>query len=459
MHAVQYATPDEEAMRWTTLNTPAGASKPSDWLTTPIEFEEERGFRVGRKAMLVFVLLVAATGLWAAVAPIRELSLAHGQLIPVSQVRPVQHLEGGIVDRILVKEGQIVEKHQPLIQMNAVLAESELATLAGRAQNLLLLKERVEALLAGRPFDASALGAVNAIAVGEHFQVYQLRLDHRNKERLLLLARLAHREAEIASLQNEIETQRKLMEIQRQQLAMRRILAVGGSTSQKQLLDVEASFEQSRLHVQANEGKLAATQVALREAQATLAESDASALKLWSEELAKASADLAEVQESIKKHADRVERLIVRAPIHGRVQQVLQRSVGEIVRPGEAVARIVPLGDALVAEVHVKPEHIAAVKVRDKAELKVTAYDFTKYGKIPGEVTDISPTTFEHEDKRTYYKVLIRFNPNRTDRFAATWHLQPGMSVDAEIISGSRSLLQYLLKPIFRGVDIAFSER
>jgi membrane fusion protein, adhesin transport system len=112
-----------------------------------------------------------------------------------------------------------------------------------------------------------------------------------------------------------------------------------------------------------------------------------------------------------------------------------------------------------VAEVLVKPEDIAAIKEGDKAELKVTAYDFSKDGKIKVEVTDISPTTLEQEDKRYYYKVHIRFNPNRSDRFAAVWRLQPGMTVDADIISGSESLLQYLLKPIYRGVDVAFSER
>jgi hypothetical protein len=104
-----------------------------------------------------------------------------------------------------------------------------------------------------------------------------------------------------------------------------------------------------------------------------------------------------------------------------------------------------------VAEVLVKPEDIAAIKEGDKAELKVTAYDFSKDGKIKVEVTDISPTTLEQEDKRYYYKVHIRFNPNRSDRFAAVWRLQPGMTVDADIISGSESLLQYLLKPIYRG--------
>ena len=112
----------------------------------------------------------------------------------------------------------------------------------------------------------------------------------------------------------------------------------------------------------------------------------------------------------VKKQADRVERLIVRAPARGRVQQVLQRSPGEVVRPGETIVRIVPQDDALVAEVFVKPDDIAAVKVNDKAELKITAYDFSKYGKIKGEVKAISPTTTENEDKRSYYKVMVRFD-------------------------------------------------
>jgi HlyD family secretion protein/adhesin transport system membrane fusion protein len=240
---------------------------------------------------------------------------------------------------------------------------------------------------------------------------------------------------------------------------MRRRLAVDGNMSRKQVLDSETNFEQSRLLLQVSEGKLAATREALLEAEAALAESDALAQKLWSEELAKASSELVEVKESLKKQTDRVERLVVRAPTRGPVQQVLQRSPGEVVRPGETLARIVPIDDALVAEVYVKPEDIAAVKVGDKAELKVTAYDFSKYGKIKGEVTDISPTTFENDDKRSYYKVLIRFNPGRSDRFASEWRLQPGMTVDAEIISGSKSLLQYLLKPVYRGIDVAFSER
>lgn len=439
-----------------TNRTPAGTP---DWLTTPIEFEEQRGFRVCRDALRFVVALAAAALLWAGLAPIRELSIARGQLTPVSLMRPVQHLEGGIVEEILAEQGQVVEKDQPLMRLRAVMAEAELAALNVRTLNLLLQRERVEALIAGRPANFAAFSDASPALLAEYQQAYQLRLEHRMKERHLLQARIAQRRAEVAALQAETGTQRRLMEIQRQQLDARRHLVAGGSVSTKQVLEVETTFEQARVLLQGSEGKLAAAREALSETEAALAESDAQAQKLWGEELAKASSELTEVRETVRKHVDRVERLTVRAPARGSVQHVLQRSPGEVVRPGETIAQIVPIGEALVAEVHVKAEDIAVVKVGDPAELKVTAYDFSRYGKIKGEVASISPSTFELDDKRSYYKIVIRFDPKRPDRYAAAWKLQPGMTVEADIISGSRSLLQYLLKPIYRGIDVAFSER
>jgi adhesin transport system membrane fusion protein len=430
-----------------------------DWLTTPIEFEEERSFRIARKAMRAVVVLATIALLWAAATPIRELSLARGQLMPLSQIRPVKHLEGGVVEQILVNEGDIVDAGLPLVRLNAAAPESELTALQARAGNLMLLKERVEALLAEHTVHFADLDPLKAALADEHRQVYQSRLDHRVTERALLLARIAQRRAEVSSLVAEIVTQRKLLGIEEQQREMRQRLVSMGTASKKQLLDVETALEQARARLQSSEGKLDVTRAALVEAEAALAESDAEARKLWSEELVKASAELLETQETIRKHVDRVERLTVRAPTRGQVQQLLQRSPSEVVRPGETIAQILPLDDALIAEVRLKPDDIAAVKIHDKAELKVTAYDSSKYGKISGRVTHISPTTFEDENKNHYYKVLIHSNPLRPGRSSAAWQLQPGMTVDAEIVSGSKTLLQYFLKPIFRGVDTAFTER
>src|SRR5215469_3456456 len=196
-------------------------SESPDRLTTPIEFEDERGYRISARMMRAGLVLTAAALLWAAATPIRELSSARGQLVPITQVRQVEHLEGGIVEQILVEEGQIVEKDQPLMSLRAVTADSDLAALKVHARNLLLQKETGEALLAGREPNFSTIPDVSAALVAEHLELYQRRVDHRLKEQRLLRARIDQRKAEMEALQKEVVTQAKLTDIQKQQLDAR----------------------------------------------------------------------------------------------------------------------------------------------------------------------------------------------------------------------------------------------
>ena len=437
----------------------AAPSKVPDWLTTPIEFEDMTKIRLRRNSMRIIVALVAGLLVWSAVAPIRELSIAHGQLIPLYEVRSVQHLEGGIVDEILVTEGQLVDKGQPLMRLQPAGMESELATLRVRAHNLQLEKLRAEALLANRDIDTRSLGEISTNLIANHVQVHHLRLEQRTKEQELLNTRIAQKKAEIAGLESQIPMQQRLIEMQKERLEGRQKLQAIGAMSKKQVLEVESLYEQARIQLRESERKLAMAKEELPEAEVTLGEASAKARQLWSEELAKSSSELAEVQESIRKYADQVERLVVRSPIRGRVQNMLQRSPGEVVPPGESILRIVPVGDDLVAEVRVKPEDIAEVTLGDQADVKVSAFDYARFGKLKGEVTSISPTTFETDDHQFYYKALIRLDPKRSTAFAPYTRLQPGMTVDADIISGSKSLLRYMLKPVFRGIDVAFTER
>jgi len=441
------------------LPTPVASYETPNWLTTPIEFEDLAAIRSHRMSMRIVVLLVVVMLAWAAVAPIREYSNAHGQLVPLYEVRPVQHLEGGIVDRILVSEGQLVENGQPLLRLQPVGSESDLAALRGRADDLKLQKARAEALLANRDLDSRSLAKFRPELLADNMRVYESRLIQRAKEREVLLTRIAQRKAEIAGLETQIPMQKRLAQMQKERLDGRQELFAKGAMSRKQVLDVETLYEQARIQLRESERKLAMAKEALPEAEAALAEADAAARKLWSEELAKASSELAEVQEQIRKQADKVDRLVVRSPVRGRVQNLLQRSPGEVVPPGENILRVVPVGGDLVAEVRVKPQDIADMQVGDKAEVKVSAFDFTRYGKLKGEVISISPTTFETADHQLYYTAVIRLDPKRSAAFAPYSRLQAGMTVDADIISGSKSLLRYLLKPVFRGIDVAFSER
>ncbi len=430
-----------------------------DWLTTPIEFEDQASTRTHRRTMRVVVLLVTVVLVWAAIAPIREHSKAQGQLAPLFEVRPVQHLEGGIVDQILVTEGQLVDKGQPLMRLQPIGTQSDLAGLRVRADNLILQKANAEALLSNGEIDPRLIKGISSELVADHLQVHRLRLVQRVKERDLLLSRIAQRKAEIAGLKSQIPMQQRLVEMQKERLDGRQQLFSQGAMSKKQVLEVETLYEQARIQLRESERKLAMAEEALPEADAALDEADAQAHKLWSEEQAKASSELAEVQESIRKQADRVDRLEVRSPIRGRVQNLLQRSPGEVVPPGESILRIVPVGGDLVAEVRVHPEDIADVKVGDAADIKVSAFDFTRYGKLKGEVSSISPTTFETDDHQLYYKAVVKLDSADATTFAPFSRLQAGMTVDADIVSASKSLLRYLLKPIFRGMDVAFSER
>jgi adhesin transport system membrane fusion protein len=441
-------------------NTTAVAlSQVPDWLTTPIEFEDQSKFRFRRQTMRLVLLVVGGLFIWAALAPIRELSIARGQLIPLYEVRPVQHLEGGIVDQILVTDGQMVEKGQALMRLQPIGTESELAVLRSRGANLTLEKRRAEALLANRDIDLSGLDNVSADLIANYVQVHKHRVEQRKKEGALLKTRIDQKKAEIAGLLTEIPMQNRLVEMQKERLEGRQSLFAQGAMSKKQVLEVEAGYEQARIQLRESERKLAMTKEALPEAEAAYAEAEAQAHKLWSEELTKSSGELDEVTEEMKKHADRVDRLVVRAPIRGRVQDMLQRSAGEIVKPGESIGSIVPEGDALLAEVRINPQDIAEVKLGDKADIKVSAFDYSKYGKLRGEVASLSPTTFETDDHQLYYKAVIRLDPKRSAAFLPYSHLQAGMMVDADIISGSKSLLKYMLKPVFRGIDVAFSER
>lgn len=429
------------------------------WLTQPLEFEDQRRVRTRRSLMRLVILLVVGALAWAAVAPIRELSVAHGQLIPQYEVRPVQHLEGGIVAELLVKEGQLVDAGQPLMRLEPAGTESDLSTLRVRAHNLKLESERAEALLTGRDIDASALGKIDAGLIAGHVRVHKERLDQRTRERELLLNRIGQKKTEIAGLESQIPMQVRLAEMQKERLEGRQKLYATGAMSKKQVLEVESLYEQARIQLHDSERKLALAKEAVPEAEATLAEADAQARKLWSEEFTKASSELSEVQESIRKHEDKVDRLVIRAPVKGRVQGLIQRSPGEVVPPGEDIVRIVPVGDDLLAEVRIKPEDVADIKVGDRADIKVSAFDYTRYGKLQGNVESISPTTFVADDKEYYYQGRIRLDPERSASFTPYSRLQPGMVVEADIISGSKSLLRYMLKPVFRGLDVAFSER
>jgi HlyD family secretion protein/adhesin transport system membrane fusion protein len=182
-------------------------------------------------------------------------------------------------------------------------------------------------------------------------------------------------------------------------------------------------------------------------------------LKTLSEERSKIAGELAELKEQISKQKDRVDRLVVRAPRHGIVQELAQRAPGEVVKPGDVVASIVPLDRSIVAEVRVQPDDIGHIKEGDPAEIKLSTFDSAVFGVVKGSVSHLSATTFETAKGELFYKAIITMDQDHVGHKGAERPILPGMVVEADIITGAKSLVRYLLKPVYRSLDAGFTER
>ena len=206
-------------------------------------------------------------------------------------------------------------------------------------------------------------------------------------------------------------------------------------------------------------GQLEAAKESLAETRIKLAELDTEFDRQLSDSRGKLSAEHEELREVIRKHNDRVKRLVVRAPVRGVVQSLTVKSIGQVIRAGEAVATVVPVGQELVAEVQIRPDDIGHLAVGYEARVKVTTFDPVRYGPIEGRVRHISPTTFLTDKGEPYYKGIVALDQNHVGSGANLHQLLPGMLVQAEIVTGTKSLVRYLLRPIYRSFSTSFSER
>lgn len=425
----------------------------------PAELEDGRIPRLFGKLANLFGMLFLAALVWASFAEMRELAIGHGEIAPSGHVQTIQHLEGGQVESIDVREGQQVEAGTILVQLSPIAAASDLNQLHVRVASLRLQKEALSALIEDRAPDFMAAEKDYPDLAAGQMQVYTSKRDQISEEHRALKARVSQRQAEYEAAKLEVESLQRLKGIKEELLAIRSKLVEPGYTSRYAYLQTKATLEETKAQHLTSVGRREAAKEKLNEAKSALKGGKAESLKLLSEEDSKVSAELAELEQQIGKHEDRVNRLVVKSPILGIVQELAQKTPGEVVKPGDLVAKIVPLDSSVVAEVRVDPKDIGHVKVGDPVEVKLSTFDPTVFGIIMGKVDVISASTFKNEDGEPYYKAVVELDQRYVGEGNRRRLIQPGMVVEADIITGSKSLIRYLLKPVYRSLDIGFSER
>jgi len=416
--------------------------------TLPIELHASPLEVRARNTLLCGSFAILGAIAWAALTPIQETAGAPGELVPAGQVRTIQHLEGGVVSEILARDGSLLDAGQPILLLSPSAAAADLGALRARRDALRQQQTQVHALLRGD---------VTTSAEGANRNVFEARMQSRDLERRAQAAKAEQRRAELQLLEAEALHLQRLVTIQVEQLDMRRRLAASGYTSRRQLLETEAQLEQARQALSANAGRQAAARQALTEAEQHLSSGDADARRQWSEEAAKIAAELGEVEETVQKLEDRFERLVVRAPVRGTLLQIVPRSPGEVVKPGDPIARFVPSTEPLLAEVRIRPNDIAHIREGDAVKLTLAGTDPRVHGTLTGKVHNLSATSFKTERGDPYFRGQVAIDPPKADdRMPA---LVPGMIVRAEIVTGAKTMLRYLLRPVFDTLDLAFRER
>tara|TARA_R110000868_G_scaffold357374_1_gene618856 strand:- start:19267 stop:20631 length:1365 start_codon:yes stop_codon:yes gene_type:complete len=405
----------------------------------------------------LFVILAAAIG-WASYMPITEISASSGEVVPSGALQNIQHLEGGIVSKVNVSEGQQVTEGQILVELSPHIAQSELEQLQTR---LTTLQFRIRFLTAARgdnipdieEFDPEYEDIASAVR-------YELvaRRDSIDSQINVLNQQLREREAELATITSQAKALESQISLTREQVTARRTLVEKGVFPRMQLIENER--ELARLTGDRTSILLEAARIreGIGEAQQRIMETRARYQSEIATELSGFASQAAEARVAIARAEDRVARLFIRAPLSGRIQGLETRTIGGVIEPGATLMEIVPDGTNLLVEARISTSDIGHVHLGQPANIKVLTYDYSRFGTIKGHINQISPTTFIDEKGIPYYKADIELEKQFVGE-NTEMSVSPGMTVLADIITGEKTLLTLMLSPVLKSFDSAFRER
>ena len=429
-------------------------------LTLPLALEREHPSQLFTLAIIATFGFIALSIVWVIVTTVSEVTHASGQLQPSGSVQNIQHLEGGYIDKIFVREGQRVTAGQELVRLRPVATQADRDQLQTRIAGLSMAIMALDALSQEKnhlDLDDWALSYPELASSRLHF--FRSESTRISRERVKLQSQLDRRLAELTALQLEKRSSLKRESIALEQLSILQGLLKQKYASRRTVLDAESVYEEARSRQVVLTGRIAAAKEAVIESQSSLQEQLAATRSAFAKEKASKASEYQELKSALNKQKDRVASLRLIAPSDGIIQELAFKAVGSVVKGGDIVAKIVPNRQDIIAEVRVNPKDIGHVQVGAIAKVTVSTFDPYVYGTLDGIVETISASTFLDERGEPYYKVNIDLGNSQLIRDGQKQILQSGMIVLADIVTGEKSLARYLLKPVYRSLDQAFSER
>lgn len=436
----------------------SGAGRRERSLVQPVLVDETMPHAFIRRACTIGAAALLLLVVWSCFTTVHEVSRARGTIAPSGYERVIQHFEGGVIEDIFVRAGDIVAAGAPLVRLIDAGTAEDVSVLAKQRMGASAQAESLRALLEDREPDYAALGSGTAPEIIASRDAFEAERAAQAEQRHRLMTQIE--QARVALSQIDVQLEGLKTESQFAKMAKERIGALldKGYASQATFADRSRVAANAENQIAVQQERRRAAVERLKEAEQVLASYTSDTRATLSEKLRGLQSTITALAGESDKKERRRQRLTVTSPIHGIVKSLDVTTLGGVVSSGMRIATVVPIDEVLHAEALVQSDQIGYVAVGQTAQVRITAYDFTRYGWINGTVESISPSSFQEPGQPPYFRVRIVLATNTLPR-APNATILPGMDVRVDIITGEQSMVSWFLRPIRRGFADGFKER
>ncbi|WP_147818646.1 HlyD family type I secretion periplasmic adaptor subunit [Salidesulfovibrio onnuriiensis] len=421
-------------------------------------------YGTGRKVAYIMstsvLLMFVGFLIWAKLAELEEVTRGFGRVIPSQRVQEIQNLEGGILSEIFVFEGQRVEKDDLICRLRNEQAASFYRDAKAKSRELRASISRLQAEVDGTiPVYADDLMGEAPQIVEDQMRIYRARKEQLKIELSLLQSEYEQKKQEVEEMEGRRKQLLKSLKVAERQRDITKPLVEKQIHSELDFLSLEQKVLELRGDVEALTLGIPRVKAAAEEEKSRIAQKQVEFRSEALKELNERRLELTSIKETLSAGSDRVTRTDVRSPVRGIVKHILINTLGGVVQPGQSIMEIVPLDSTLLVEAEIKPSDIAFVRPNQKVQVKITAYDFSIYGGLEGTVEHISADTITDEKGNNFYIIKVRTKENALSYHGEKLPIIPGMTAQVDVLTGKKSVLDYLLKPILKAKQNALRER
>jgi len=430
------------------------------YLSQSALIEETVAPHVVSSTLMSVSIVIIALIVWAGFTKVDEIAITKGEVVPSKHVQLIQHLEGGMVSEIRVLEGQLVEKGQVLMVLDGSAAKQDLASLKAKKLSLDYQARSLRAFINNKEPDFSLVeGQEDVALVQEQMNAFKSMIQAKEAEKDIVEHQIKQKIESLNILEKMKLTLAENLQLIAKEMKLKKQLRDKGHLSKFRYLEIQKKFNDAKDNIDQNSSDIFQAKNAISEYENRLESLEASYIDNAYKELGRVDTDLSQINEALRKIDAQVRRLEIKSPAYGLVKDLKIKTIGAVIGSGNVIAEVVPLEGNLVIESKIQPKDVGYLQPGQHVNVKISTYDFSRYGTINGKLEYISASTFVEEDGTKYYMGRVAIEQKHVGPDPTKNLIIPGMTVQADIVTGNKSILAYLLKPIHTSITTAFTER